>query len=171
MIKARRVVAALAVGVLALSGCAQDAGVAARVAGQTVTEAQVRQQAEALGALDQTRDAGLYLAPVAGTLVQGLVAGQVAAAGGLAVTDATRAETIALTPELAQFQQAGAGVLVDHLADYIFVRTKLGDEAFFKACAQVPVSVNPRYGSWSKELCSVDGQSGSLSRPAKAATS
>ena len=37
-------------------------------------------------------------------------------------------------------------------------------------CATIPVSVNPRYGAWSKELCSLDGQSGSLSRPAKAAT-
>lgn len=170
MIKARRVLAAAAVGVLALSGCTQDAGVAARVAGVALTESQVRQQADALGAIDQTNDAGLYLGPVAGTMVQGLVAAQVAAANGLAVTDATRAETIALNPTLDEYRQAGAGALVDRMADYIFVRTRMGDEAFLAGCATIPVSVNPRYGAWSKELCSLDGQSGSLSRPAKAAT-
>ena len=48
------------------------------------------------------------------------------------------------------------------------LRGIIGDEAFFAGCAKIPVSVNPRYGAWSKELCSLDGQSGSLSRPAQA---
>jgi len=170
VIKARRVLAATAVGLLALSGCVHDSGVAARVGGATLTEAQVRQAADAVAAADQTNDAGLYLAPVASAVVQGLVAGQVAAANGVALTDATRAETIGAYPSLAQLQQLGAGALADRMADYVYTRTKLGEDAFLAGCAAVPVSVNPHYGNWSKELCSLDGQSGSLSRAAKAAS-
>lgn len=168
MNKARRVLAAAAVGVLALSGCAQDGGVAARVDGVVITEADVRSAADAVAAADQTNDAGLYLAPVASAVVQGTVSAKVAAASGLALTDATRATTIEANASLAQLKQVGATDLAERMADYVFVRTTLGDEAFFAGCAKIPVSVNPRYGAWSKELCSLDGQSGSLSRPAQA---
>lgn len=167
MIEARRVLAAVALGALALSGCsAQAPGVAARVDGVALPEADVLHAAQAVAAAQQKADASVFVPQVANFYVQGLVAAKVGAAHGVPVSDATRQPIIAGDQFLSQYRQAGGEAFVNRIADVIYVRQQLGDQKFLEGCALVPVSVNPHYGNWSKQLCATDGQSGSMARPA-----
>lgn len=157
-------VALAGVGVLALSGCSTPApSSAAVVNGTTLTQAQVEQTAQALSNATQ-QDLAQSTQAVLTNEVLGQVATKVAAENKITLDSAAR--TAALDDQLTALRSNPAlTALVDRYADVQVVSKKLGYDAFVTACQKVPVQVNPRYGTWSSELCALTPD-GTLSKPA-----
>ncbi len=153
MKKARLVLAAAAAAALTLTGCAHSASTAVSVNGVNVTDSEIERAAAALGAAQQA-DPSQYTSKVIAYETLGLIAQKVAADQNIELSDAAR--LAALDSTTAQLRDnADLKPLVDRTADGSIVYTKLGYDKWVEACQQVPVTLNPRYGSWSSALCSI----------------
>lgn len=159
----RSVLVAASAATLVLTGCAQSPTAAAIVGGTALTESEVDQAFDSLVKL-QTDPTGVRQMIVKVELV-GLVAEKAAADKGIALTDSARQPLIASDPDLTQLQaDPSAGPFVTRFANYALVAQTLGADGWLEACSATAMTVNPRYGAWSRQLCSLDGTSGSLSK-------
>lgn len=166
MLQARHVLATAALAALALTGCAHSPSAAAVVNGVTVPVSEIDKASAALAKESQSTASEMATTTVTNEVV-GLIAQKIAADQGIALNDTTRAA--ALDASLQPLRNnPDLTLLVDRYADALVVVTKLGAEPWVTACQAVPVTINPRYGTWSPELCALSG-SGSLSKPAATA--
>ena len=164
--EAHRVLAAVAVAVLGLSGCSQAPSSAAVVDGTVIGVSEI-EAASAAAAPIVGQDAASLGPTVVQAHVQGLVAEKIAKNHSIELTDAARAETIAGNTVLAKLADTPGGKnLAVALANTAVVAGKVDTTTLAAECSQAVVVVNPRYGSWAKELCGLDSDSGSLSKPA-----
>ncbi|WP_114560253.1 SurA N-terminal domain-containing protein [Desertihabitans aurantiacus] len=144
----RRLAAAGAVAVL-VGGCANHPTDAAVVDGTAISESSlqttVQAAARALGAAPTDINQRAVLA----SLVQGAVVDEVAEERGVDVDPRARESLINTEPQLQAFAaDPEAAPLAEALADVALVQQQLGPEAFSEAFLAVPVTVNPRYGTW-----------------------
>lgn len=167
---APRVLAAVAAVVLGLSGCSQAPSSAAVVDGTVIPVAEIDAAAAAASPIVQESASALG-ATVVQAHIQGLVAERIAKAHGIELTDAARAGTIVGNGVLTKLAEAPGGKnLAVALANTAIVSGKVDTSTFAAECGKLAVVVNPRFGSWSKELCGLDSDSGSLSKPAPTST-
>ncbi|GEM_PF-2952267 len=166
----RRVLAAAAVVALALTGCAHSASDAAVVDGVVVPDSEIQAASAALAQIRQQNAPTLTTEAVVRE-VQGIIAEKIAAKHNVALTDATRAEAVATDQETtALLATANGRTLGTRIANLWVVVAKVGAETIITECAATAVTLNPRYGTWSKDLCSIDDPAGSLSKPAPTPT-
>ncbi len=160
----RSVLVAASAATLVLTGCAQSPTSAAVVGGTSITESEVDQAFTAATKLQAVDQANLRLAIVNNEIV-GLVAEKAAADKGIALTDGARRPVIAAQAVLTQLQADPSSTpFVTRAANALVVAQTLGAEGWLEACSATVVTANPRYGTWSRQLCSLDGSSGSLSK-------
>lgn len=170
--KARMMVAALATaGLLALAGCGGNPQVAAYVGDVQVPQARVEAIAKVLAdtSTDAYDTAGSFNATVMQILVQGTLAGQVAKAKGITVSDAQRQTLYAQNELFAILLKDPA--TTDFMRSYADTSIMLQDAtalaAFKELMASTPIRVNPRFGTWDAEAGGLkEGGVGSLSDPA-----
>lgn len=169
MNKAVRALAAAATTVLALSGCAQGPSDAAVVGGVSIPESDIELANADFAAMSAADPASTRIT-VVNSMVLGEVARQLAATNQVPLTDAGRARVLKAAPPAftTLAEKPGGKALVDALVSYAVVNGQLGEKKMVEGCSRVPVSVNPRYGEWAAEACSLTGASGSLSTPAAA---
>ncbi|MDQ7992980.1 MAG: hypothetical protein AAGC63_13040 [Propionicimonas sp.] len=170
--RAVRALMALVVAMLALSGCAgKNPTHAADVNGVVITEAQVDGIAQGLANVAGTPQVpGENRKTAASVLIRNEVGRQIGQQQGIAISDADRQAALDSSPTVAKM--AGDPLLSSFIDDYLtseLVRIQLGDEAFAAASEQIPVLLNPRYGTWNASQGMLDDVSGSLSSPAPAA--
>lgn len=174
MNKAARALTALLVSALVLlGGCAaNNPQRAARVGGVTITDAQVDSVAQAVAAgIGGELTAGSQRLPALSVLIGNELARQVGAATGATVTPAERSTFLAGNPQLTQLATDPALTdVINALADAQVIAIKLGPDAFNTAAQGVRVEVNPRFGTWNATLAQLNGDSGSISKPAPAVT-
>lgn len=164
---AGRWVALLVIVALAASGCAGfRGGNVAYVGDQVITEQQLD---EAVAGVKQTLEEGQQVSTdaVVNVMIHGAIANQIAAAKGIAVTDAQRNKVLA-TSNLAPLLEVPAArtVAYDAATQQIVAQT-LGPKAYLEAVGAMPVTLNPRFGVLNTtEKTIIDGLSSSLSQPA-----
>lgn len=159
----RKLAAAGVVAALALTGCAKDPSVAARVGEITITDAEVQQATAAMSeAFDVTTG---QARPVAfASLMRGAFADTLAAKHGYTVTPQERADAFASNPDLAMLElNDQTKPLANGVADSIVLAQRLGPDQLAAEVASLDVTMNPRYGVWNGETGEFGG-SGSLSR-------
>lgn len=168
MKKAARALTALLVSaVMLLSGCTtNNPQLAARVGGVAITEAQVdviaRSLAGAMGA-----EYGAMRFTAVSELIGNELTRQIGTTTGTTVSEAERLAMLAGNPNLSQM--AAEPALTDFIHAFVdarVIQNKLGPDAFNTAAQAVSVEVNPRFGTWNPNLARLNGDSGSLSRPA-----
>lgn len=165
----RRILAAAAVVALALTGCAHSVNDAAVVDGVALPESEILAASAAAAPITQQSAAALATSVVQAE-IQGLIAEKIAANHNVPLTDATRAELVSTSDTLKALLATTEGkTLGIRLADTSVVGAKVDAAVFAKECSEVAVTLNPRYGTWSKELCGLDNAVGSLSKPAPTA--
>lgn len=158
-----RLLAAAAVVPFALGGCAQHSGAAASVNGTGISEAQVDAATTQLAQLAQG-DPRNYRLGVVNAGIRGAVAERLAADNGISLSDAERAKAMADLPQFEPMKSTEDGtVFWNALANNRVVTLALGEDKLLSQCAALNVQVNPRYGSWIPQACSLAGDSGSLS--------
>jgi len=157
-------VAAVALGTALLAGCAGQPGTAAVVDGRTFTDAQVARAADELGPYlaNSSPDA------VLSAIVQSEIGLAVTEAHGVVVTEDQARVFLDTLAEQAGAEPADWGRESLAIARLQVAGQQLaeqGDETiaadFTRALAEVPVTVNPRYGVY-------DGQSGRIAQPERA---
>jgi hypothetical protein len=163
MNKAVQAVAAAAVVTLTLVGCAENPNDAAVVGGVTISESAVAATAKALDAASPSTAATNRSSAVT-TAVQALVVKKIADDNKIPLTDAARSAFIEADANL----KAGAALpglsdLINQEANVGIVVAALGTEKVLAGCNAAQVTLNPRYGTWSPELCGISG-TGSLSK-------
>jgi len=165
----RRILAAAAVVALALTGCAHSASDAAVIDGVVLPDSEI-QAASAAAAPIAQQSAAALAASVVQAEIQGLIAEKIAANHNVPLTDATRADVVSTSDTLkALLATTGGKTLGIRIADTSVVAAKVETDVFAKECSAVAVTLNPRYGTWAKELCGFDSGVGSLSKPAPTA--
>jgi hypothetical protein len=165
----RRILAAAAVVALALTGCAHSASDAAVVDGVVLPDSEI-QAASAAAAPIAQQSAAALAASVVQAEVQGLIAQKIAAKHNVPLTDATRADVVSTSDTLkALLATTGGKTLGIRIADMSVVAAKVDTDVFTQECSAVAVTLNPRYGTWAKELCGLESGIGSLSKPAPTA--
>lgn len=163
MKNARRVAALAGAALLVLTGCAQSPSTAAVVGGVVLPESEVDQATPRVSQLVQGngRLTTVYLE------ISGMVATKVADAKNIPLTDADRQMVFGQNRSAAALASDPTTALVaNRFADTVLVVQKLGEDGWYEACSKVSVTLNPRYGSWSKEQCAPDGDPSVLSKPA-----
>lgn len=160
----RKLAAAGVVAALALTGCAQDPNVAARVGEITITDSEVQQATAAMSeAFDVT--AGQARPVAFASLMRGAFAENLAAKHGYTVTPQERADAFAANPDLAMLElNESTRPLANGVADSIVLAQRLGPEELAAEVAGLDVTMNPRFGVWNGETGEFGG-SGSLSQP------
>lgn len=165
MNKAVRSLAAAAVSVLALAGCAQSPNTAATVDGVTITEATVQQASEAVMATYGVTPAEARTFAV-NRVIQGVLAERMARDNGITITEADRAKFVAGQPELAALaSHPGGQAFADGWIGASVVARSLGSDALLTEIAKHQVVPNPRYGTWDPAIGALAG-TGSLSAEA-----
>ncbi|PKQ32169.1 MAG: hypothetical protein CVT62_03830 [Actinobacteria bacterium HGW-Actinobacteria-2] len=162
-----KLVAVLATAILALTGCADNnPNVAAKVGGQEIALSQVDTIAKALVASDPSVSWGVARRDVAQVLVVSQLAKLAQKDIGAPVSDAQRQQVYAAYPNWEPLlKNPTTSVFMADFADYILVMSdETGSAAFQKVCANVPVELNPVFGSWDPTQGQFAGDSGSLSR-------
>lgn len=165
---ASRLVAALAAAAMLLvGGCAaNNPRVAATVGSVTIMESQVDGVAAVLAdSTDGQRTAGSLRAGVLTVMIQSVLVLKAAAEKGVVVTQAERDAMFASEPSMAVLRENP--VTAQFITDFVdssLASSRLGQEAFAAIALAVPVTVNPRYGSWNQNLAQLTGESGSLSQ-------
>jgi hypothetical protein len=159
--------AALAVGVLVVTGCSQNSpGVAAYVGDEQITDTELTEAVEGVNeAIGE--ESPVPRQDIITAMVLGEVSAQIAARKNIPLTDEKRAAQT--NPVLLAFPEAKA-VAFD-LADSRIVQETLGTEAFVAEIQATPVTVNPRYGVWNPRAVGqpiLNGELGSLSQPGSA---
>ncbi len=145
----RRVVAVVTAGLLLLSGCAMDAGTAATVEGQEISESGLH---EATRQFNQIAQQPVTPAQVLEVLVQLPVLDEVGDQAGVDFTDDEYRNAMV---------EAGLSdphpLAVDFLRGLNIQNTlpQLGEEVPAEALAELDVQLNPRYGSWDPESATV----------------
>ena len=153
---------------LLASGCAigGSPNTVAYVGDSRITQSQLD---TALGGVQQTLEAGQQVSPsaVVNVLIHGVIAQQVAAAKGIAVTDAQRDQLIAESNLAPLLEVPDAKAVAYDVADQQLVAQAVGAEAYVQEVQQIDVELNPRFGVLDPaQKTIVDGQSSSLSVPA-----
>lgn len=156
------------IAALALTGCAQDPNVAARVGDVTILDSDVQQATTVVSeAFDVSEGEARAVAFAA--LMRGAFAETLQAKHGHTVTPAEREEVMAANPDLAMLDvNEQTRPLADGVADSIVMAQWLGQERLPEEIAGLDVTMNPRYGKWNPQTGEFGG-SGSLSRPAEVA--
>lgn len=161
------VAALMAVGALALGGCAEASPqVAAYVGGDQIRLAQVEAISQELSRLspDQTDVADNYRATVLAVMIESRLAEQVAAAKSIVMTEEMRQSFYATND--AYKVMAGNAVTADFMKGFadlaIVVGTEAGKVGLRDAFSTTPIRVNPRFGTWDPANQVVTGD-GSLS--------
>ena len=167
MTMASRVLAALVTAAMLLvGGCAlSNPRTAATVGGVTISESQVDTLSQALSeATEGQLTPGSQRATVVSVLVASTLSQQVAAQKGVTVDPAERQALLATSEQLTAL--AADPVLTDFINGFVdsqLISSQVGKDAFLAAVQEIPVQVNPRYGSWNQELAGLSGDTGSLS--------
>jgi ABC-type Fe3+-hydroxamate transport system substrate-binding protein len=161
-----KLVAVLATAILALTGCAKNnPNVAATVGDQTIKLTQVDAVAKSLVAKDPTVTWGAARHDVAQVMVVSRLAKLAQDEVGVKVTDAQRQQVYAAYPAWEPLlKDPVTATFMADFADYILVMSnQTAASAYQKVAANVPVSVNPIFGSWDPATGQFAGNSGSLS--------
>lgn len=173
MTKRLAAVAVMIVAMLGVAGCAGSPATVADVGGQRITTGELSEATAVVERALQAEPGAVSTRAVAATLIGGQIADDVAAATNTTITPDDRAKFIATAnaPILSQLAaDPAARDFLDDLIDPALVQEKLGAPAYLELSQQVPLTINPAYGSWSYQTGGLDGVStGSLSVPAPAA--
>lgn len=163
MKKAPVALVACATVALSLAGCANNPSLAASVNGTQVSVDEIGKAAAAIATSQQAAvQPAQYEAKVLENDILGLVAGKVAADQKITITDADRAGALD-EATLAMRSNPDLKGLINHMADAQVVYKKVGYDKWIELCQGSDVTVNPRYGTWSPEMCRVIPD-GSLSK-------
>ncbi len=164
--KGYRWIAAAVVLLLSVGGCSVPSpNVAASVAGRTISAHQVEQLNTVVARVVQQTPAETR-STVLTWLIRGELARAAAPKRGVADLQGQRRSIIATKP-LLQFLASDPSTagLADDMADSLaFAGAVGGDDNFAAAVADVPLTVNPRYGAWDRSQALI-ATSGSLSLP------
>lgn len=152
LLPVRRVLAAAAVGLLLLSGCATGADTAATVEGQEIGEAELQ---EATRQFNQVAQQPVTPSQVLQVLVQLPVLEEVGAEAGVDFTE-----------EEYRSAMVEAGLSEPHPLAVDFLRglniqntlPQTGQEVPSDRLAELDVEINPRYGSWDPESATVTAE-------------
>lgn len=155
-------------GLLALAGCTTPGGnVAATVNGVPISVAQLDTTVSAVASDTAPRDE--LNAAVLTMAVRGQMARVIAAEQGIEINGQGRIAAIAANTQISGYAKflddPQARVFAEDAADLSLVLTKVGAEQFLARAKQIPVQLNPRYGSWSIDQLSVVSSGGQLSQP------
>lgn len=174
---AARLLALVAVTLLAVTGCTAHSGnVAAYVDGSTISDAELSRVASGveplLGQGATVSEIGVLSALIRGRLAQG-----VADRNGIAITDAQRDQDLQgqakSSNEYATYVSflgdPDARELAYAIANDDIISQRLGSaQKFITAAQQVPLQMNPRYGEWvfsGGDMGIPQNSSGSISEP------
>lgn len=167
MNKAARILSAgAAVAALALTGCSESPSAAAVVGGHRIAETEVNQAAQTLTALTGT-ELNVSLKQAAFDLTLGEASTLIAERAGARITQAEKDEVLAKN-ELASAVAGtpGGRPWGDAVATTYLVIERIGGDAFRTQLKELPISVNPRYGTWSAEqLTMVDSSLARVADP------
>ncbi len=170
--RSRRLLAAGAtVAVLATAGCSRaNPSVVAYVGDDgRVTQSELDL---AVSGITKSLQPGQSVAEsaVINAMIQGEIAGQVAAANNITITDADRDKLLKGSSLAPLLDIPEAREVAYDVADVQLVPAKVGSAAYLAAVKETPVELNPRYGQLDEtQKTIIDGSSGSLSTPAPVA--
>lgn len=160
-----RLMAGLVAAMLLLTGCTSgNPDLAATVKGVDIRETTLDKVSASVATLLQA-DPRQYRVLILEALIQGQVAQQVATQAGVEITDADLQGVFGTSSELSSFYaDPDAREVAVAVAQRELVASKLGSAEFTALAQQVPVVLNPRYGTWSATTNSMLGNTGSLSK-------
>lgn len=158
----RGIVVGVAAAALALTGCAQPPGAAARVNGVDIPDSVVREATSVvssqLGMAEST-----VLRQVAVDITMAEASTQLAARNGVEVSQARIDEALQLDPRVDALADIPASrAWAEGLATTYVVIDQMGSEAYARQLRELPISINPRYGTWDSQ--NLDLSDSSLSR-------
>ena len=167
---ASRLVAALAaVAMLLVGGCAgNNPRLAATVGTVNLLETDVDAVAKAVSeAAEGQTSAGAQRSTVLAVMIHNVMLAQAARDKGITVSDVERDAQFAAQPFYAALRANPASTkFINEYIDSMIVLNIIGEDAFHTIAQGIPVTVNPRYGTWNQTLSTLNGDSGSLSKPA-----
>lgn len=152
MNKAARILSAgAAVAALVLTGCSEPPSAAAVVDGHRIADSEVTQAAQTLTALTGT-ELNVALKQAAFDLAVGEASTRIVERAGARITQAEKDEVLAQN-ELASAVAAtpGGRPWGDAVATTYLAIDKVGGDAYKAQLKDMPISLNPRYGTWSSE--------------------
>ena len=161
------VAAAALVGLATLAGCANaNPAVAAYVDGTTITQTQLD---AAVSGVEKTVQEGQQVSPqaVLDALIHGQIAERIASDNHIVISDADRDAALKGSNLEPLLPIPAAKEVAYDVVDQQLVAQKLGSQPYLAQVARQSVTVNPRYGVLDgQQKLLVDGQSGSLAKPA-----
>lgn len=157
----RGIVALVVAAALALTGCSQPPGAAAVVNGVEIPDTVAREAATVVAA-QLGMPESTVLPQVVFDLTMGEASAQIAAANDIEVSQAEIDETLALDARVQALADVpGSDVWADSVATTYVVIQELGTEQYAEQLRAMPITVNPRYGTWDPQ--NVDLADSSLS--------
>ena len=161
MKRMRWLLVAVVAGLLALSGCSTPGGnIAATVNGAPIT---VTQLDTTVAAVARENAAVLTMS------IRGAMARVIAAENGVEINGQGRIAALAANTQISGYAKflddPQARSFAEDAADLSLVLNKVGADAFLARAKQIPVQLNPRYGSWSVDQLTVATSGGQLSQP------
>lgn len=152
---------------LMTAGCADNPGTAATVGSQEISSSELQSTTRAVATGLGETTATISQQAVLASMVQASIIDDLEAQKKLTITGAERSAALkaatANAPDLAKLSTtAGAEDFVEGLLDVSIAQQKLGT-GFEAAYLSVPVSVNPRYGTWDPRSQQGVAGNGSLS--------
>lgn len=168
MKRMRWLLTAVVVGLLALAGCSTPGGnIAATVNASPITVAHLDSTVAAVARDTAQRDE--LNAAVLTMSIRGAMARVIAAENGIEINGQGRIAALAANTQISGYAKflddPQAKSFAEDAADLSLVLTKVGADAFLARAKQIPVQLNPRYGSWSVDQLSVAPTGGQLSQP------
>jgi len=168
MKRMRWLLVAVVAGVLALSGCSTPGGnIAATVNGAPITVTQLDTTVAAVARESAERDQ--LNAAVLTMSIRGAMARVIAAENGVEINGQGRIAALAANTQISGYAKflddPQARSFAEDAADLSLVLNKVGADAFLARAKQIPVQLNPRYGSWSVDQLTVATSGGQLSQP------
>ena len=159
----RGIASGVVAAVLALAGCSSPPGAAAQVNGVSVPDTAVRHAASVVSAQLGIAESGV-LPQVALDMTLGEASTQIAARNDIQVSDARIQETLrSVDPRLLPLaEMPGSDAWVRSAATTYVVVQEMGRERYTEQLRELPIRVNPRYGTW--DAANVDLVDGSLSQ-------